>query len=616
MPGIAGIITSRPNRYEVEPELSTMLSSMLRESFYTHGTHVSAEDGWYFGWVNHRASFSDCNPIVSKRGDRILLFTGEHFSGIGPAPHGACSLLDLFAAHGDDFVRDLNGWFAGLLIDLTNRRVVLFNDRFGMHRIYYAQTKDSFIFASEAKSILSVTPDARRLDERGLGEFLAVGCVLENRTLFSNVRSLPGGSAWSFSQGMEPVRRSYFHVEEWERQPALSEASFYAALRDNMRQVAPAYFRTPGPVGLSLTGGLDTRIITATPRPAGQLATCYTYRGAYRDCFDIEVARQVAAACKEPYQVLHLDDDFFDDFARCAEDTVWCTDGTLDITGAHEIYFSRKARELSMVRLTGNYGSEILRSVSTFKYTPPEASLFTPEIKRYVDEAASTFTAVKSCHDVSFAAFKEVPWNLHGRLFAAQSQLIVRSPYMDNRIVSLMYQAPPGARTSNRVSLRLIGDLNPALLQIPTDMGYGGNTHGLGGGLSRLMRYLLFKAEWYYNAGMPDWIVRFDKPVLAQLEPVFLGRHKIEHYRVWYRDRLFDYVQSILSDPASAARPYLNRGGFNRVLNGHCLGTGNYMNAITKLITLELIQRLFTDRESRVHLMATRGAAMPSGVRR
>jgi asparagine synthase (glutamine-hydrolysing) len=615
VPGIAGIITSRLNRQEVESELSTMLSGMLRESFYTHGTHVSAQDGWYVGWVGHRGSYSDCNPIVSDRGDRIIVFTGEHFSQDGPTPSGARRLLDLYEARGDDFVRDLNGWFAGVLIDVPRKRVVLFNDRFGMQRVYYAETKNSFIFASEAKAILSVTPDARRLDERGIGEFLAVGSVLQHRTLFSNVHWLPGGSAWSFSRSTEPVRTSYFRPDEWEQQPTLDEDSFYAALRDNMRQLAPAYFRSPGPVGLSLTGGLDTRIIMAAPRPPGQPATSYTYRGVYRDCFDIEVARQVAAACGDPYEVIRLDDDFFANFAQCADDTIWFTDGCLDITGAHEIYFSRKARQLSPVRLTGNYGSEILRSVSTFKYVPPAMPLFAPEMKRYVDEAAATFASVKSCHEVSFAAFKEVPWNLHGRLVAAQSQLAVRSPYMDNRIVALMYQAPPALRRSNDVSLRLIGDLDPALLQIPTDMGHGGNTRGLGGDLNRLMRYVLFKAEWYYNAGMPDWIARLDKPVLKAFEPLFLGSHKIEHYRVWYRDRLFDYVQSILGDPASAARPYLDRGCFTRVLNGHRRGAGNFMNAISKLITLELIQRLYTDRGSRVELIA-REAAMPTGVGR
>ena len=57
----------------------------------------------------------------------------------------------------------------------------MFNDRYGMHRIYYHEAKEAFYFAAEAKAILAVRPELRRADPRGLGEFVACGCVLDNR---------------------------------------------------------------------------------------------------------------------------------------------------------------------------------------------------------------------------------------------------------------------------------------------------------------------------------------------------------------------------------------------------------------------------------------------------
>ena len=77
--------------------------------------------------------------------------------------------------------------------------------------------------------------------------------------------------------------------------------------------------------------------------------------------------REVAAACGQPHHVIPLGRDFFDDFATYAERTVFLTDGCLDITGSHELYFSQRARNISPIRITGNYGSEVLRSVTTFK---------------------------------------------------------------------------------------------------------------------------------------------------------------------------------------------------------------------------------------------------------
>ena len=50
-------------------------------------------------------------------------------------------------------------------------------------------------FAAEAKAILAVRPELRSADTRSLGEFVACGCVLENRTLFENILLLPGAAA-------------------------------------------------------------------------------------------------------------------------------------------------------------------------------------------------------------------------------------------------------------------------------------------------------------------------------------------------------------------------------------------------------------------------------------
>ena len=69
MPGIVGLITRAPNRDEGERQLSAMLQSMLHERFYTHGTYVRPDKGWYLGWTNHPGSFSDVNPVMNGARD-------------------------------------------------------------------------------------------------------------------------------------------------------------------------------------------------------------------------------------------------------------------------------------------------------------------------------------------------------------------------------------------------------------------------------------------------------------------------------------------------------------------------------------------------------------------
>jgi asparagine synthase (glutamine-hydrolysing) len=79
------------------------------------------------------------------------------------------------------------------------------------------------------------------------------------------------------------------------------------------------------------------------------------------------------------------------------------------------------------------------------------------------------------------------------------------------------------------------------------------------------------------------------------LERLFLGRHKFNHYRVWYRDSLSSYVRETLLDSRSLSRPYLRRGGVEAAVQGHLRGGQNHTTEIHQLLTLELIHRLFAD---------------------
>ena len=67
-------------------------------------------------------------------------------------------LVHLYEEEGDLFFEKLNGLFSGLLIDKRQKKVVLFNDRYGLERIYYYEADGEFYFASEAKALLKILP--------------------------------------------------------------------------------------------------------------------------------------------------------------------------------------------------------------------------------------------------------------------------------------------------------------------------------------------------------------------------------------------------------------------------------------------------------------------------
>ena len=87
-------------------------------------------------------------------------------------------------------------------------------------------------------------------------------------------------------------------------------------------------------IGISLTGGLDTRVILANMQLAEGKYPCYTFGGMYRDCYDVKVARKVAEACHQTHQTLYLDNKFLSDFSKYAEKTVYISDGYFEVSSA------------------------------------------------------------------------------------------------------------------------------------------------------------------------------------------------------------------------------------------------------------------------------------------
>jgi asparagine synthase (glutamine-hydrolysing) len=592
MSRLAGIVTSLPAD-AAEARIFAMTNCMVREPAERPHLLCIPDLGCYVGWVPRVGRAAIDGTVAHRRDGKILVLSGEHFGD-----RTASDLL--LSATGDaDFeaaLRELNGWFAGVFIDLVRGTILLFNDRFAIRRLYYRHGNDGFVFASEAKAILGSSAETRRFDPDALAEFVSFGSVLNDRSLFADVFTLPGASAWTIRPTGPVQKRRYFSTAEWERQPTLPEDEFYARLKATLSRVVPRYFSGADAVAVSLTGGVDTRVIMAFAGTAARPALSYTFGGMYRDCFDVHIARQVARSCGFRHQVVPLGSEFLADFPHYAESIIWITDGAQDIRGSHELYLHEQVRHVAPVRLTGNYGSEIFRAARTFRPRRLTEGLFDRGFTVRLRHAAGSFAEINREHPVSFAVMREVPLHLFGRLRAAESHVTLRSPYTDNELVALAYQAPADARSSLRLWDRLILEERPPLASIPTDRAHVANRSSFATPAIRLYNYLLFKGEWYYESGMPHWIARLDKQIWGSgAPPWFTGSHKIEHYRRWFRDQLFEYLQSVLREAAHGNLAWVNWKRANEMMTAHRRGDGNFVNEINKLVTISLIQKLVID---------------------
>jgi len=597
MPGIAGLVSRRPPP-ECSRMMAAMLRSMCRETFDESGTLCVPEMGLYAGWVAHEGSLAaQQNCASGSRGLRLLL-AGECFGDAqldepcpddgGPDTRGS-ALLRAYEQKDERFVASLNGLFSGLLVDRACQRALLFNDRYGAERIYVHEAGDTMYFASEAKALLRLVPALRTFDDAGIAQFLAYGCTLHGRTLFRGVRLLEGGSLWSI-QGGEWRKHRYFVPEEWEGAPALSAAAFEADYNDTFRRVLPRYVGHAPSTGISLTGGLDTRMILAC-LPPESTPVCYTFAGLSGETHDQRLAARIATACGLEHHVLRIGADFLSDYGRHVDRTVEATDGCCGATGAHEIYLNAQARALAPVRLTGNFGSEILRSMSTFKPIGLARDLLHPDMARLV-ESVEQAPGSNGRHPVTFSAFQEIPWNLFGSMAAGRSQVTFRTPYLDNEIVSLAFRAPALSRQTPAAAVRVVTDNRRALSAIPTDRGLLGTSSAFSRTLRQLLSEISFKLDYYHQDGLPRRLDRLD-PVLGLLSHLgVLGRHKFLPFRHWFRRELAPYVTAVVTDSRASRLPWWNARFLEPMTLDHIAGRANYVREINAVLTLQAVERL------------------------
>ncbi len=599
MPGIAGLITRNPP-VECELLLHRMIASMCHESFYVSGSGLFPDLGIYAGWLAHPCSFAARQSGYDKASDVALIFSGECFEddhGLDAA--GRSWIIQKYEKLGERCLDALNGLFSGLLIDCRRRRAFLFNDRYGVERIYCHEAKDGIYFASEAKALLAARPELRAFDDNGVVQYLAFGCTTGEQTLFRGVSLLPGGSKWTLTNGKVQSRARYFKPNAWEMQDLLTENQFQTEFAELFQRSLARYTEHSETVGISLTGGIDTRMVMACLPTTRTRHPCYTFVGENGLTTDARLAAKIAAMADLEHHALRIKPDFLQHFETELDRTIYVTDGCAGATSSHEIYFNRQAREISPVRLTGNFGSEVLRSVSTFKPFGLHRGLIDNKYAQSIAaEARNSFE--EGAHPVTFAAFREIPWNLFGLLAAGRSQVTFRTPYLDNDLVALAYRAPVALRISPLPALRLIEQANPGLARIPTDRGERLGGSGFQGAFRRAFGAVTFKLDYFHNDGLPPFLNTFN-PLLELLAPLgIFGLHKFLPYRRWFRKEVASTVMERASSRRVREAPWWSKGSPELFARAHIAGRGNYVRELSAVLSLEAIERLLLQIESPV----------------
>jgi asparagine synthase (glutamine-hydrolysing) len=179
-------------------------------------------------------------------------------------------LLHAYDAWGVAGLERLEGIFAFALWDTDRRRLILMRDRLGIKPLFYAWDGEKLAFGSEIKAVLAGGAVDRDLDDQALIEYLWYGNAFEERTIYRNVRALQPGGRLIVEDGQARLE-SWWKIETWLTRPQPPPRQHEAALavRDAVDAAVARQLVSDVPVGLFLSGGVDSSSIAASAAVAG-----------------------------------------------------------------------------------------------------------------------------------------------------------------------------------------------------------------------------------------------------------------------------------------------------------------------------------------------------------
>ena len=301
MCGIMGIIGGRPQQHELE----AMLTQVQHRGPDDKGYFLDTELG--FGHV--RLSIVDLSaaaaqPMKSPDGRYVLIYNGEFYNhadfrpqlearGVRFRSHSDTeTLLWLLIIYGEAILPQINGIFAFAFYDTVTKTVVLARDHMGVKPLYYARAQERLLFASEIKGLFATGEVQPRLNTEDLQEHLMFHFVAGEKTLFYGVNELLPGHFFKITPSSQRMEQFWSPIQAV--RDDLGEEEIAETVRQLLADAMLRQLMSDVPIGIMLSGGLDSSAVAAFSNPYRGRMRGYCFHDPAHGYDEIENAQQVA----------------------------------------------------------------------------------------------------------------------------------------------------------------------------------------------------------------------------------------------------------------------------------------------------------------------------------
>jgi len=373
MCGICGFVVDRKNGPKDWPGiLRAMTRTLAHRGPDSEGRHCSRTSSKVVGLGHRRLSVIDLTenanqPLVNEDASVVVVCNGEIYNykelaeELKAKGHRFTSRSDtetivhLYEDMGDSCVDRLHGMFAFALWDQIKRRLFLARDPMGIKPLFYVFKHGNFYFASEIKTLLVLDDVSREMDLKGIDHYFTYGYIPGTRTIFKDIKKLPPASYLIYEKG-EITITPYWTIRYLPK-IELSEEVLREALLDRLMRAMKRHLVSDVPVGVFLSGGVDSSIITALMSMIGEdrfPTFSLGYASGGKD--ELSYAAMVANRFSTDHHAFKIDPEM----TLILPELIWHLDEPFfDNSVIPAYYIAKKARETVKVALSGDGGDEV-----------------------------------------------------------------------------------------------------------------------------------------------------------------------------------------------------------------------------------------------------------------
>lgn len=383
MCGIAGILYADPQR-PVSPEILKAMADAI--------AHRGPDAEGFFrapgiGLAHRRLSIIDLSggsqPLANEDGSVQVVFNGEIYNFLEIREELITKghrfqtrsdtevLVHLYEERGPAMVERLRGMFAFAIWDARQRRLLLARDRIGLKPLYVYRDDEKLLFGSELKAILAHPNVDRTIDPKAIDDYLTLGMVPGERSVFRRCRKLPPAHVLVIdAENLHAEPRRYW---QYRLEPDSSRTlpEWQETLRAKIDETVVAHQIADVPVGAFLSGGLDSSIMVATQsRLAGEPVQTFSIGFREAEFSELDEARQVA----RQFGTRHVEEIVTPEAAGTLDELVHFYDEPFaDPSALPTLWVSRLARQHVKVVISGDGGDEALGGYSRYAHDLAEA---------------------------------------------------------------------------------------------------------------------------------------------------------------------------------------------------------------------------------------------------